>query len=204
MDPSQPHTTGQSTLLELFGCAERDDRLEMHVASVSDVIPQDRTHDGARFGELVNYESSSHLATQTMTLTERGKLIQDQKQDAMLRRIVWDAEAFANPQGDHDAKGEYDPEYQGPYDDIRSQIPRGIRLADGSVVGLTQAPNDERIDLQRAFPGTKEDEPNNIRKIVMRIRHFFPSIHALKPLFMMFRCRVRQRKQKIFPLKSQR
>ena len=145
----------------------------MHISSISDFIPQSSDNDGAHFSNLVNHDESSYLATQAMTLADRKKLIEVQQQDALLRKVVWDAEAFANPEYDYlDADGEDDPEYQGPMSENRlSQQPTGIRCADGTVIEMSVI--GESCESPVLYPGMEEDEPNNIKKIV---DHFSPGL----------------------------
>ena len=149
--------------------SERRNRLEMHIGSVSDVIPQIGDNDGARFDDLVNHEESSYLATHTMPLADRNKLIKIQQQDALVRKVVWDAEAFANPEHDRlDADGEVDPEYCGDRSHTPlSEQPIGIRRADGTVVEMSAIGDSENFELQVSYPGMKDYEPDNIKKIVM-------------------------------------
>jgi hypothetical protein len=141
----------------------------MHIGSVSDIIPQSGDNDSARFDDLVNHEDNSYLATQAATLADRKKLVEVQREDALLRRVVWDAEAFVNPESDYlDADGEDDPEYRGPMAGISlSQQPTGIRCADGTVAEINAMGDSESYESPIVYPGMKEDEPNNIKKTVI-------------------------------------
>ncbi|KAF8584095.1 DNA-binding protein [Ramaria rubella] len=132
--------------------------LDMHIASVSDLIPHCGNNDDARFGNLVDHEGSSYSATQTMTVADRGQSIEAQQQDALLRKVVWDAEALANPNIDADAEGEDDPEYG----EKMSQQPIGVRLPDGTVIEMSVSDNGIEKS-QVSYLGMIEDEPNTIK-----------------------------------------
>lgn len=149
----------------------------MQIGSVTDFIPQSGNNDGANFNDLVNHEESSYSATQAMSLADRKKLIKVQQQDALLRKVVWDAEAFANPQNDHiDAEGEDDTEYQGQMSEKHpSQQPTGIRCADGTIVEMSVIGESESYESPILYPGMEEDEPDNIKKTVLPFLSWFVS-----------------------------
>lgn len=162
----------------------------MHIGSVSDVIPQIGDNDGARFDNLVNQEESSYLATRAMPLADCQKLVKVQQQDALLRKVVWDAEAFANPDSDRlDADGEDDPEYHGRISPLplSQQRSAGIQSADGMIVQMSN--DSEAYESQVPYPGMKEDEPHNIKNTVLFSPLLWQLITHLYCLTELWECR---------------
>ena len=88
----------------------------------------------------------------------------------MLRKVVWDAEGFANPDisGDglalEDAEGEDDPDYAAACEFYMNEKPKGVRLDDGTVAGMDVFEPEKESQVE--YPGLTESEPTDIRDIV--------------------------------------
>ncbi|EED82474.1 predicted protein [Postia placenta Mad-698-R] len=157
--------------------------VDVRVASVSGYLPSSEDNDAPFLGTTTGHVHAAPALTPVEEAAMRLQQVQLQREDALARHVVWDAD---DGLCDIDADGEEDPEYAAGSDDSNESVslgswrvhdsgveflePIGIRDEDGQIVPFPKdeaqrCPAEEVQAEEAQYAGRHDNVPNHVAQL---------------------------------------